>query len=76
MNKNDEILDFLEIEMRVNSRYRLKIYACFLPFSRDSRTILREWEHCTSGVSTGLQIFFQDWWAEVTHGAKIGGSFS
>ena len=20
--------------------------------------------------------FFQDWWAEVTHGAKIGGSFS
>ena len=25
---------------------------------------------------TGLQIFFQDWWAEVTHGAKNGGSFS
>ena len=20
--------------------------------------------------------FFQDWWAKVTHGAKIGGSFS
>ena len=20
--------------------------------------------------------FFQDWWAEVTHGAKVGGSFS
>ena len=28
------------------------------------------------GVSTGLQIFLQDWWAEVTHGAKNGGSFS
>ena len=26
-------------------------------------------------VRPGLQIF-QDWWAEVTHGAKIGGSFS
>ena len=25
---------------------------------------------------SGLQIFFQDWWAEVTHGAKNGGSFS
>ena len=24
----------------------------------------------------GLQIFFQDWWAKVTHGAKNGGSFS
>ena len=24
----------------------------------------------------GLQIFFQDWWAEVTNGAKNGGSFS
>ena len=22
-----------------------------------------------------IQIFFQDLWAEVTHGAKIGGSF-
>ena len=26
--------------------------------------------------ATGLQIFFQDWWAKVTHGAKSGGSFS
>ena len=25
---------------------------------------------------TGLQIFFQDWWAEVTHGAKKGGTYS
>ena len=24
----------------------------------------------------GLQIFFQDWWVEVTQGAKSGGSFS
>ena len=27
-------------------------------------------------ISSGLQILFQDWWAEVTHGAKNGGSFS
>ena len=25
---------------------------------------------------SGLQIFFLDWWAEVTQGAKNGGSFS
>ena len=25
---------------------------------------------------TELQICFQDWWAEVTHGAKNNGSFS
>ena len=24
----------------------------------------------------GLKIFFQDWWAEATHGAENGGSFS
>ena len=31
-----------------------------------------------SGVlpTAGLQIFFQDWWAEVTHGAINSGSFS
>ena len=27
-------------------------------------------------AGAGLQIFFQDWWAVVTHGAKNGGSFS
>ena len=27
---------------------------------------------CTHKASN----FFQDWWAEVTHGAKNGGSFS
>ena len=31
---------------------------------------------CASALMPGLQIFFQDWWAEVTHGAKNGGSFS
>ena len=29
-------------------------------------------KHCKAG----LQIFFQDRWAQVTHGAKKGGSFS
>ena len=28
------------------------------------------------GLDTGLQIFFKDWWAEVTHGANNGKSFS
>ena len=27
-------------------------------------------------IQAGLQIFFQEWWADVTHGAKNGGSFS
>ena len=27
-------------------------------------------------IVLGLQIFCQDWWAEVTHGAKNNGSFS
>ena len=26
--------------------------------------------------SVGLQIFYQNWWAKVTHGANNGGSFS
>ena len=29
-----------------------------------------------NALAAGLQIFFQDWWAEVTQGAKNGGSFS
>ena len=29
-----------------------------------------------SGVQSELQIFFQDWWYEVTHVAKNSGSFS
>ena len=31
--------------------------------------------HCTR-CSLRASDFFQDWWAEVTHGAKNGGSFS
>ena len=31
---------------------------------------------CIYVYFTGLKIFFQDWWAEVTQGAKNGGSFS
>ena len=27
-------------------------------------------------VQCRVSDFFQDWWAEVTHGAKNGGSFS
>ena len=31
--------------------------------------------HCQS-LKHNASDFVQDWWAEVTHGAKIGGSFS
>ena len=27
-------------------------------------------------IQQGFRFFFQDWWAEVTHGAENGGSFS
>ena len=40
------------------------------------KTLLQGLTEQDSSKETGLQIFSYDWWAEVTHGAKNGGSFS
>ena len=39
-------------------------------------SLLLLWVKYSSYTLTRASDFFQDWWAEVTHGAKNNGSFS
>ena len=46
------------------------IYLCLWPYAICSKI------SCPGRNVCRASDFFQDWWAEVTHGAKNGGSFS
>ena len=66
--------------MRISDEYAANILrtALFTVIVRYIFTSCREYPANKVGLTKKCRAsdFFQDWWAEVTHGAKNGGSFS